>query len=117
MYSKNIYYFTIMETSSHAYRLCRNNDCKRYPDDEDFDKDDETNYVPRGEWQKCKICDGYFTMKDKNYILFIEEEPNCYHLKNRSARCHLCGNGYGVSQNKITGEYICMDSCFSHLRR
>ena len=54
-----------------------------------------------------------------NYILFIEEEPNCYHLKNRLARCHLCGNayGYGISQTKITGEYICMDSCFSYLRR
>jgi len=108
-----------METSSEVqdkptYRLCKNTDCERYPDDEDFDKDNEADYnKPRGEWRKCKICDGYFTIKDMNYILlFIEEEPN-----NRRAQCHLCGNGYGVSQNKITGKYICNDSCFSHLRK
>lgn len=45
-----------METSSEVqdkstYRLCRNTDCERYPDDEDFDKDNEAEYQPRGEWR------------------------------------------------------------------
>ena len=92
-----------METSTPAYRLCINKDCKRSPDDNE----------PRDKWYKCKICDGYFTMKDMNYILFIQEEPNCYDLINRKANCNLCGNVYGLSQNKITGEYICMDRCLN----
>lgn len=100
-----------METSSEVqdkptYRLCKNTDCERYPDDEDFDKDNEADYEPRGEWQKCNICDGYFVDDGLNDILFIEEEPN-----NRKAQCHLCGNEDDVVQMKGTGEYLCGNGC------
>jgi hypothetical protein len=100
-----------METSSEVqdkptYRLCKNTDCERYPDDEDFDKDNEADYEPRGELQKCNICDGYFVDDGLNDILFIEEEPN-----NRKEQCHLCGNEDDIVQMKGTGEYLCGNGC------
>ena len=86
-------------------KLCENQDCLRYPDDEDFDKDNEKDYE-NGQWKKCSLCDGYFNDDGLNDILFIEEEPN----NNRSS-CTLCGKNRNIVQMKDTGEYLCGNGC------
>jgi hypothetical protein len=53
---------TVNAESTHT--LCENTDCERYPDDEDFDKDNEEEYEENGEWKKCALCDGYFVDDD-----------------------------------------------------
>ena len=110
-YMNNDYYSCIMNPSCKVqdeptYKLCKNTDCERYPDDEDFDKDNEAEYEPRGECQKCNICDGYFVDDGLNDILFIEEEPN-----NQKGGCDLCGKEDNIVQMKGTGEYLCGNGC------
>ena len=105
------YYSYIMNPSSKVqdeptYRLCENTDCYRYPDDEDFDKENEEDYEPRGQWRKCNLCDGYFDDNGFDDILFIEEDPN-----NREGECDLCGKTNDIVQMKGTGEYLCGSGC------
>lgn len=89
-----------------TYKLCKNTDCERYPDDEDFDKENEEEYEPSGQWLKCNLCDGYFNDNGFNDILFIEEEPN-----NQKGGCDLCGKEDDIVQMKGSGEYLCGDGC------
>ena len=105
------YFIIIMNPSSETkdeptYKLCKNTDCERYPDDEDFDKENEEDYEPRGQWLKCNLCDGYFDDNGFNDILFIEEEPN-----NQKGGCDLCGKEDDIVQMKGTGEYLCGNGC------
>jgi hypothetical protein len=89
-----------------TYTLCENTDCERYPDDEDFDKENEEEYQPSGQWLKCNLCDGYFDDNGFNDLLFISEEPN-----KKEAQCDLCGKCGDIVQMKGTGEYLCGNGC------
>ena len=89
-----------------THTLCENTDCERYPDDEDFDKDNEEEYEGNGEWLKCSLCDGYFPDNGFNDLLFISEEPN-----KKEAQCDLCGKDGDIVQMKGTGEYLCGNGC------
>jgi len=89
-----------------TYTLCENTDCERYPEDDDFDKENEEEYEPSGQWLKCNLCDGYFNDNGFNDILFIEEEPN-----NQKGGCDLCGKDDDIVQMKGTGEYLCGNGC------
>lgn len=89
-----------------TYELCENMDCERYPDDEDFDKENEEEYEPSGQWLKCNLCDGYFNDDGMGDILFIQEEPN-----NQKAQCDLCGKDDDIVQMKGTGECLCGNGC------
>lgn len=89
-----------------THTLCENTDCERYPDDEDFDKDNEEEYEGNGEWKKCALCDGYFVDDGFNDLLFISEEPN-----KKEAQCDLCGKDGDIVQMKGTGEYLCGNGC------
>ena len=89
-----------------THTLCENTDCERYPDDEDFDKDNEEEYEGNGEWVKCSLCDGYFPDNGFNDLLFISEEPN-----KKEAQCDLCGKDGDIVQMKGTGEYLCGNGC------
>jgi len=89
-----------------THTLCENTDCERYPDDEDFDKDNEEEYEENGEWKKCTLCDGYFPDNGFNDLLFISEEPN-----KKEAQCDLCGKDGDIVQMKGTGEYLCGNGC------
>ena len=105
------YYYWIMNITIEipeepTYTLCENTDCERYPDDEDFDKENEEEYEPSGQWLKCCLCDGYFDDNGFNDILFIEEEPN-----NQKGGCDLCGKEDDIVQMKGSGEYLCGDGC------
>uniref|UniRef100_A0A6C0LVI6 Uncharacterized protein n=1 Tax=viral metagenome TaxID=1070528 RepID=A0A6C0LVI6_9ZZZZ len=96
----------IQEQEEPTYRLCENTDCERYPEDDDFDKENEEEYESGGQWQKCGLCDGYFNDNGFNDILFIEEEPN-----NQKGECRLCGKDDDIIQMKGSGEYLCGDGC------
>ena len=89
-----------------THTLCENTDCERYPDDEDFDKDNEEEYEENGEWKKCALCDGYFVDNGFNDLLFISEEPN-----KKEAQCDLCGKTNDIVQMKGTGECLCGNGC------
>ena len=89
-----------------THTLCENTDCERYPDDEDFDKDNEEEYEEKGEWKKCGLCDGYFVDNGFNDLLFISEEPN-----KKEAQCDLCGKTNDIVQMKGTGECLCGNGC------
>jgi hypothetical protein len=95
---------TVNAESTHT--LCENTDCERYPDDEDFDKDNEEEYEENGEWKKCALCDGYFVDNGFNDLLFISEEPN-----KKEAQCDLCGKDGDIVQMKGTGECLCGNGC------
>ena len=92
-------------TDDSTCKLCKNTDCERYPDDENFVKENEEEYEPRGQWKKCVLCDGYFDDNGFNDILFIEEESN------NQCQCDLCGKDENIVQMKGTGEYLCENGC------
>jgi len=93
------------EEEEETVKLCKNQDCSRYPPDWDFEEDTEDTYNV-GQWQKCNICDGYFNDDGCEDILYIEEEPN-----NQEAGCNLCGKVKNIVQMKGTGQYICGNAC------
>jgi hypothetical protein len=96
------------EEDSKMIRLCKNEDCERYPPDWDFEEDIEENYGYGcgRQWVKCCLCDGYYNDDGLGDILFVQEEPN-----NQEAGCDLCGKDNNIVQMKGTGEYLCGNGC------
>jgi hypothetical protein len=86
-------------------KLCVNMSCERYPPDWDSEEDTEETYQA-GQWQKCKLCDGYFNDDGLGDILFVQEDPN-----NQEAECSLCGKSEDIVQMKGTGQYLCGNAC------
>ena len=86
-------------------KLCKNTDCLQYPPDWNYGRNTDDNY-PYGQWQKCKICDGYFNDDGFGDLLFIEEPPN-----NFNHDCEICGKKTNIVQMKSSGQYICASAC------
>jgi hypothetical protein len=97
----------IQEQEEPTYRLCENMDCERYPEDDDFDKENEEEYESGGQWQKCGLCDGYFNDNGMGDILYVQEEPN----NQEDVGCSLCGKSKDIVQMKGTGQYLCGNAC------